>query len=153
MSSYLTFYLVPKKSKLKYDPDKNDYVKIDLMDEPLSLMYYCRSSEIYQTYYENLHPAYIDTEEKYTELTYEDAKRVVREYESEIEKIKKRLEIDYKMLKEAGITDELWDDIHSMEEYLDEKNDCLKDLKYIAELVYTVTEDISDFEKVLINID
>ena len=153
MSSYLTFYLVPKKSKEKYNDEKNSYDTIELQTEPLSLMYYCRSSEVYQIYYKELNPAYCGNEEKYTELTYEDTKRVIREYESEIKEIEDRLSVDYKILKESGFSDELYDEIHSKEDYLYDKKIALKDLQYISDLVYTVTEDVNDFEKVLINID
>ena len=152
MSSYLTFYLVPKKTKTKYTPE--GAVKVQLPDiEPLSFIYYCRSSEVYQAYYENLHPAYCGDDEKYTELTYEDAMLVVKKFEEDVERVRNRLKIDYKILKEGGYSEEVWEDIHSMEEHLSELEETLRDLKYIARLVYSVTEDINDFERVLINID
>ena len=151
MSSYLTFYLVPKKTKTKYTSEGE--VEVQLPTEPLSFIYYCRSSEVYQAYYENLHPAYCGNSDKYTELTYEDAMLVVREYEEDVNKVRNRLKINYKILKEGCYSDEIWEDIHSMEEYLSELEETLKDLKYISKLVYTVTEEITDFEKVLINID
>jgi hypothetical protein len=57
------------------------------------------------------------------------------------------------MLKEGGYSSELWDDIHSMEEYLKQQQNCVEELKHISSIVYEVTEGYNDFEKVLINID
>jgi glucosamine 6-phosphate synthetase-like amidotransferase/phosphosugar isomerase protein len=151
MSSYLTFYLVPKKTKKKYS--NGEEIEIELSTEPLSFIYYCRSSDIYQAYNDNLHPAYCDSEDKYTELTYQDAMSVVKEYEKDVKKTRKRLELDYKILQKSGYSEEMWEEIHSFEEYLEKQEQVLKDLNYIAEIVYDITEGVSDFEKILINID
>ena len=155
MSSYLTFYLVPKKKKTKYVKEDDDWkeVEVELPQEPLTLFYYTRSSDVYQEYYETLHPAYCGSEEKYTELTYNDSQLVVTEFKEDLDKAKKRLEIDYKMLKESGYSSELWDEIHSFEEYVEEKNITLQKLEHISDIVYDICEGYTDFEKVLINID
>ena len=157
MSSYLSFYLVPKKSKKKYDFDKDDghtEIEIKLSEgEPLLLMSFSRSSEIYQAYNETLNPAYCGMEEKYTELTYEDSKSVIREFEAELEKTEERLKVDYKMLKEAGYSSELWGEIQSFEEYVNDQRKSLEKLKSISNIVYEVCEGYNDFEKVLINVD
>ena len=158
MSSYLTFYLVPKKTRKKYDYNKDDghtEIEVELSTgTPLALMSYSRSNDIYRAFNETLNPAYAGMEEKYTELTTDGCKRVIEDLESEIKSTEKRLEIDYKMLKEGGYsTSEVWEDIHSMEEYLSEQNQTLDEIKYISRLVYECTEGYNDFEKVLINID
>lgn len=157
MSSYLTFYLVPKKTKKKYDFDKDDgstEKEIELSKgEPLVLTSYSRSSDVYQAYNDTLHPAYCGMEDKYTELSYEDSQMVVREFEKELIKSKERLDIDYKMLKEGGYNSELWEEIHSWEEYVKEQTSTLEVLKFISSLVYEVYEEWTDFEKVLINVD
>lgn len=156
MSSYLTFYLVPKKSKTKYvrneETDETEEQKIQLSQEPLSLMYYCRSSEIYQAFYENLHPAYAGKEDKYSELTYRDAKYVCEQYEDTILRTKKRLDSLYKIIKEK-YDPELVDEIMSAEEYLSDCKETLNILENISRIVYEVTTGYGDFEKVLINID
>ena len=153
----LTFYLVPKKSKKIYDYNKDDghtTKEIKLSEgEPLALMSYSRSSDIYQAYYETLNPVYAGDEDKYTDLTYKDAKRVCDEFEKEIKDIEERLRIDYKMLKEGGYSSELWDDIHSMETHLKEQKEVLEEMKFISNLVYYCENEYCDFEKVLINID
>ena len=155
MSSYLTFYLVPKKSKTKYVRiENNDIVeeKVQLTQEPLALMSYCRSSEIYQAYYENCHPAYAGSEDKYSELTYNESKYVCEEYEDNILRTKKRLDSLYKIIKEK-YDPELVEEIMSAEDYINECKETLETLRNISRIVYEVTEGYGDFEKVLINID
>lgn len=157
MSSYLSFYLVPKKTKTKYGYDEEkghteEEIKIT-EGEPLLLMCYSRNNDVYQAYNDTLNPAYAGMEEKYTELTYEDAKRVVSEFESDVKKTEKRLEIAYKMLKEGGYHDDLYSEIQSSESYLEEQKESLEELKFIANLVYEATQSWTNFEKVLINID
>lgn len=157
MSSYLSFYLVPKKSKKRYDFSKDDgssEIEIELSTgTPLLLTSYSRSDEIYQAYSETLNPAYCGMEEKYTELTYEDSQKVIREYEREVKETEERLDADYKMLKEGGYNSELWEDIQTMEKYVKEQKQILEELKYISDIVYEVYEGYGDFEKVLINVD
>ena len=57
------------------------------------------------------------------------------------------------MLKEGGYSSELWEDIHSMEDYLSEQKETLEEIKEIMYLVQECTGKYNDFEKVLINID
>lgn len=157
MSSYLTFYLVPKKTKKRYDYNNengNTEIEIKLSEgQPLSLCSYSRSSNVYQAYNETLNPAYCGDEDRYTEVSYDDAQRVISEYKKDLEHAKKRLEIDYKMLKEGGYSSELYEDIHSIEAYLREQRECISELENIANIVYEVSEGFHDFEKVLCNID
>lgn len=157
MSSYLTFYLVPKKTRKKYDFNKDDghtEIEVELSTgTPLALVSYSRNNEIYRAFNENLNPVYAGMEEKYTELTTDGCKRVIEDLESEIKSTEKRLKIDYKMLKEGGYSSELWEDIHSMEDYLSEQKETLESVKNIYSLVYECAEGYNDFEKVLINID
>ena len=157
MSSYLTFYLVPKKTKKRYDFNKDDghtETEVELSTgTPLALVSYSRSNDIYRAFNETLNPAYAGMEEKYTELTTDGCKRVIEDLESEIKSTEKRLAINYKMLKEGGYSSELWEDIHSMEDYLSEQKETLESIKNICSLVYECTEGYNDFEKVLINVD
>lgn len=157
MSSYLTFYLVPKKTRKKYDFSKDDghtETEVELSTgTPLALISYSRNNEIYRAFNETLNPAYAGMEEKYTELTTDGCKRVIEDLESEIKSTEKRLAINYKMLKEGGYSSELWEDIHSMEEYVSEQKETLESIMNICNLVHECTEGYNDFEKVLINID
>lgn len=156
MSSYLNFYLVPKKTKKKYSYDENGHKETEIeisKGVPLFLMGFSRNSEVYQAYHETLNPAYAGMEERYTELTDSDAKLVVDDFRASVKSTEERLAIDYKMLKEGGYSSELWEDIHSMEKYLEEQKEALNDLEYISILIEKTTKDYSDFEKVLINVD
>lgn len=157
MSSYLTFYLVPKKTKKRYDHNKDDgssEIEVELSTgTPLAFLSYSRGNEIYQAFNETLNPAYAGMEEKYTELTTADCDLVITELEKEIKSTEKRLKINYKMLKEGGYSSELWEDIHSMEEYLEEQKQILEEVHYISSFVYECINGYNDFEKVLINID
>ena len=157
MSSYLTFYLVPKKTRKKYDYNKDDgHTEIEAelsTGTPLALISYSRSNDIYRAFNETLNPAYAGMEEKYTELTTDGCKRVIEDLESEIKSTEKRLEIDYKMLKEGGYSSELWEDIHSMERYISEQKETVEAVKHIENIVYETANGYNDFEKVLINID
>lgn len=157
MSSYLTFYLVPKKSKKKYDYNKDDghtEVEVKLSEGvPLAFLSYSRNNDVYQAYHETLNPAYAGMEEKYTEVSYEDSRRVVQDFQKDIESSEKRLAVNYKMLKEGGYSSELWEEIQSAEQYISEQKEALDELKFISVLVYEVTEGYTDFEKVLVNID
>ena len=157
MSSYLTFYLKPKEYKKKLVYDENDCCtekEVKLSNgEPLHLISYARSSDIYQAYYKELHPAYVGVNEEYTELTYEDSKNVCNAFELEIKQTEKRLEVDYKMLKESGYAPELYEEIQSFETYLAEQRSTLQELKFISSLVYEISLGYNDFEKVLINVD
>ena len=157
MSSYLTFYLVPKKTRKKYDFNKDDghtETEVELSTgTPLVFLSYSRNNEIYQAFNETLNPAYAGMEEKYTDLTIRDCDLVISELEKEIRSTEKRLKINYKMLKEGGYSSELWEDIHSMEEYLEEQQSTLEEIKNIRNIVYECTEGYNDFEKVLINVD
>jgi hypothetical protein len=116
-------------------------------------MSYSRNNEIYRAFNETLNPAYAGMEEKYTELTTDGCKRVIEDLENEIKSIEKRLNINYKMLKEGGYSSELWENIHSMEDYLSEQKETLESVRKICSLVYECTEGYNDFEKVLINVD
>lgn len=158
MSSYLSFYLVPKKYRKKYEFNKDGErteTEVELTKgEPLRFMSYSRSSEVYQAYDDALDIVFCGMNEtQYTELTYEKAKSVIQIFEENIRTTEARLKTDYKMLKEGGYSSELWEEIHSFENYVSEQKSTLVVLKSIANMVYYVYEDYNDFEKVLINKD
>lgn len=157
MSSYLCFYLVPKKTR-KHSTyvEEKGYVETEeklTEGKPILFLSFSRNSDVYQEYNDVLNPAYCGNEPKYTELTYEDSKKVVDSMKKEIEHTEKSLEISYKMLKEGGYSTEMWEEIHSTERYLAEQKDSLKTLEQISDFVYESTNGNNEFEKVLINID
>lgn len=151
MSSYLSFYLVPVKSKTIYPEGKE--TEVELNQTPLRLFTFCRSSEVYRQYYESLSPAYCGNGDKYSELTYEDSQRVIKDFKSEeIKPVEERLKVLYKIIKEGGYNEDVSSEIISWESHLKDLNFALKEMEIISSVVYDVYE-YSDFEKVLINID
>lgn len=142
MSSYLTFYLVPKGEDKK----------------PLALISYSRNSEIYQAYYENAHPAFYGNGDKpnYTELTKDLSHRVVNELKEELDKYEKSHEAKIKALQalpklEGEALEEYLQETSSGVEYINDLKDTLKFAGFIDDIVSDL--EFSDFEKILINID
>lgn len=138
MSSYLTFYLVPKGENQK----------------PLMFTSYSRSTDVYQAYYEELHPAFIGNgdEPNYTELTPNKALQVVNAAKDNLKKAEIALNNRIAAYKELGnISDEAVQDIAETKDYIEDLKNNLIELQCI----YCWVGDIeySDFEKVLINID
>lgn len=149
MSSYLNFYLKPKENKKRYTEEGE--VEVKLTQEPLLLLSYSRNTDVYQSFDENLNIAYAGNEDKYTELTVKDCDEVINDVKNDIEKTERRLEISYKIAKQ-NINDDLFSDIHSMEEYLDDLKRNLNELNQITNIVSEIENGYTDFEKVMINI-
>jgi hypothetical protein len=142
MSSYLTFYLVPKGEDKK----------------PLALMAYSRNSDIYQAYYENAHPAFYGNgdEPNYTELTKDLSHYVVNELREDLSKCEKSHEAKVKALQalprlEGEALEEYLQETTSTVDYINDLKDTLKFADFIDDIVSDL--EYSDFEKVLINID
>lgn len=142
MSSYLTFYLIPKGETQK----------------PLALMAYSRNSDIYQAYYENAHPAFYGNgdEPNYTELTKELSHHVVNELREDLNKYEKSHEAKIKALQalpklEGEALEEYLQETSSSIDYINDLKDTLKLADFIDDIVSDL--EFSDFEKVLINID
>ena len=144
MSSYLTFYIVPKK-------DKGE------VKEPLALMSYSRNSDIYQAFNENINVAYIGNDDKpnYTELTKDLVNIVVSAAKTDYDDAQKnfaaRMEAYRSVKLEGKAFEDYVEDFQSTTRYLEE----LKETVVQVELIASMVEDLeySDFEKVLINID
>lgn len=156
MSSYLTFYLVPKKTikKFVFEGDGGSEQEVKVSEGiPLTLMSFSRSSDIYQTFTENMYNiAYAGNEEKYTELTLEDMKEICNSVKSDIAIAEERLAIDYKIIKESKCDNDMWENIHSSEEYIKDLKNNLNEIKNIYYIVDEITNGYTSFEKVLINI-
>lgn len=142
MSSYLTFYLVPKGGDKK----------------PLTLISYSRNSEIYQAYYEHANPAFYGNgdEPNYTELTKDISHHVVNELREDLNKYEKSHEAKVKALQalpklEGEALNEYLQETSSGAEYINDLKDTLKLANFIDDIVSNLK--FSDFEKVLINID
>lgn len=134
MSSYLNFYVVPKGG------------------EPLLLTFHSRSSEVYQTFYEELNPPFMVNDKTYIELTTDDIERVLfnsKEYlEKTIDNFNRRVQA-YKSLSDK-IPDDAVEDWVSTTKYIEELKLHINTLEYISHIVNNLK--FSDFEKVLLNI-
>ena len=146
MSSYLNFYLVPKKKEGTEDEPK-----------PLCFMSYSRSNPVYESYRETVNPVFIgnDTEYQYTELSTEDANRVVDSAKEDLESVKKRYEANISIYKELGKMPDVKaiSDLTETKEYMQELQDNINELQFIANMVSDIALGYTDFGKVLINID
>jgi hypothetical protein len=132
MSSYLSFYLVPKAHP----------------EERLLLQSFSRSNEVYQRFFDNLSIAYAGNEEKYTKLTVSDVESVIRDLDDDIAKAEAR-RVEYEkfchgnseLIEEMISTKEYIRDLQSTRDYISFIRDVLTDLDY------------SGFSDVLCNID
>ena len=141
MSSYLTFYLVPKAEESKPDV------------KPISLINYSRSSDIYQYFYENVHPAYIEDKDgntQYTELTTEMVDSVIEDLKNDITKAEKRIS-EYE--KHAGGNSEIIEEILSIQEYKEDLEWALHKVEFIRDIVKESNDSWNDYNKVLCNVD
>ena len=103
MSSYLTFYLVPKAEDSK----------------PLDLISYSRNTDVYQYFDEVLHVAYIGigNEKQYTELNTSKVDKVLEELRNDISKAQKRM-AEYE--KHANGNTEIIEEVISQKEYIED---------------------------------
>ena len=132
MSSYLSFYLVPRSHP----------------EEKLLLQSFSRSNEVYQRFSDNLNIAYAGNEEKYTKLTISDVESVIQDIDADITKAETR-RTEYEKfcygnpesIEEIISTKEYIRDLQSTRDYISFIRDVLTDLDY------------SGFSDVLCNID
>lgn len=132
MSSYLSFYLVPKAHP----------------EERLLLQSFSRSNEVYQRFFDNLSVAYAGNEEKYTKLTVSDVESVIQDIDDDIAKAEAR-RTEYEKfcygnpesIEEIISTKEYIRDLQSTRDYISFIRDILADLDY------------SGFSDVLCNVD
>lgn len=132
MSSYLSFYLVPKAHP----------------EEKLLLQSFSRSNEVYQRFSDNLNIAYAGNEEKYTKLTISDVESVIQDIDADITKAETRrteyekfCHVNSELIEEMISTKEYIRDLQSTRDYISFIRDILADLDY------------SGFSDVLCNID
>lgn len=136
MSSYLTFYIVPKEEGSK----------------PISLISYSRSNEIYQYFNDSLSISYAGNgdEINYTELTVSHVDKVIEDLKCDIDKSKTRLQ-EYE--KHASGNLEIIEEILNQKDYLNDLEGTLYQIYCIRNIVEESTYDWNDYNKVLCNID
>lgn len=136
MSSYLTFYVVPKAEGSK----------------PLDLICYSRNTHIYQYFDEIIHPAYIGIgdETQYTELTIQKVDKVLEDMKNDISKYQEKIS-EYQ--KHAAGNAEIIEYILEMKEDLDILEWALHKVEFIRDLVYEASCDWNEYNKILCNVD
>lgn len=153
MSSYLNFYLVPKKKKSE-EPNNSTNEEV----KPLHFLSYCRNSNVYQNFWEVCNPPFIgmDDEYNYGEVTSDDVQRVIASINEDIKKAEDSLENTreaFNSIEKPSIEfmNDYTSDYVSRLSYIDElkeaKSEVQSILGWISDIKY------SDFEKVLFNID
>ena len=136
MSSYLTFYIVPKEEGSK----------------PIALLNYSRNNDIYQYFVDNVRVTFIGMEEnpQYTELTEEKIDWVIHDLKSDISKAQKRVE-EYEHHVDGNM--DIIEEIISQKDYIDDLKYALSETEFIKQFVIEATHSWSDYNKVLCNVD
>lgn len=132
MSSYLSFYLVPKAHP----------------EERLLLQSFSRSNEVYQRFFDNLSIAHAGNEEKYTKLTVSDVESVIRDLDDDIAKAEAR-RVEYEKFCHGN--SELIEEIISTKEYIRDLQSTRDYISFIRDILADL--DYSGFSDVLCNID
>lgn len=154
MSSYLTFYLVPKKTKTHYKEDETSEEIEVSKGEPLALMSFSRNSNIYQSFYEYLHPVYIgNNEPKYDELDVKDIDIIIERLRDELDESRKLHQNKIKVLKELGtsLDRDTLNQLIEEEDIIAEKEADLNEIIWLKSFFSNIK--YSDFDKILMNID
>lgn len=132
MSSYLSFYLVPRAHP----------------EEKLLLQSFSRSNEVYQRFSDNLNIAYAGNEEKYTKLTISDVESVIQDIDADITKAETR-RTEYE--KFCYGSPESIEEIISTKEYIRDLQSTRDYISFIRDVLTNL--DYSGFSDVLCNID
>ena len=137
MSSYLSVYIVPKR---KSEKEEKKHILI---------LSYSRSSDIYQYFDENIHPAFVGVEDtRYTPLNKENLGVVLSDIGKDIDRAKSRLELYEKY---ASSNAEYIEEIMSQKEYLEDLEYCKTQISVIEDIVDNA-EFYDDIEEVSCNI-
>jgi hypothetical protein len=143
MSSYLTFYGIPKSKDNDGEVENKD-------KSPVALDSFSRNNDIYRYFDENLDIAFCYDGEKYSDITQSDVDTVESDILNDIRSSEKRL-IEYE--KYAGGNPDYVSEILSIKEYLE---DLYRALHYTEFIGYIVNEASlkyrGGFEKIVANI-
>lgn len=136
MSSYLTFYIVPKEEDSK----------------PIALLNYSRNTDIYQYFVDNIIIAFfgMENDPQYTELTEEKINCVIHDLESDIDRAQKRIE-EYERHVDGNM--DIIEEIISQKDYINNLKYTLSEIKFIKQFITEATYSYSDYNKVLCNVD
>lgn len=139
MSSYLSIYLVPKRKDK--EKEKKQY---------LLLTSYSRNSDIYEVFYENIHPVFVGNEEKYTTLTKESVQSILSDVSEYIKLSKEKIRLYEKY---AGNNSEYIQFIIDERDVLKDYEQTYGDVSFIMNIIRDTSDDYNNFEEVCCNID
>lgn len=139
MSSYLSFYIVPKR-KTQEEPKKH-----------IILAAYSRNTTIYQYFCKNVNPAFIGSgkEDHYTTLTLGKLTSVIQDFDNDISASKDRL-VEYE--KYAGKNPDYINEIIELKKYI-------QDLQYWRDKTSFIVDIVDDkdcyeeIEEICCNVD
>jgi hypothetical protein len=136
MSSYLNIYLQEKGSEKK-----------------ILLTSYSRSTDMYQTVWEELNPAYIGMEgDHYTELTVENLTQVINNLNDEISKHRNKLDYMEKIITQNADR-EMVQDILDLKEMIDDLKSVRQELDFYKDIAEDIRMEINGFSGIFCNID
>lgn len=139
MSSYLSFYVVPKR-KTKEEPKQY-----------IILCSYSRNSDIYSYFNDNLNVAYAGNEEKYTAITKDDINVVLKDFEEVIKANTMKL-AEYE--KYAGVSPDYIQDILELKSEISNLAYWRDKTSFIADIIDELNCQYSNgIEEVCCNID
>ena len=125
----------------------NIYIKKKTVEEPITIVFWRRSSDLYQRFYEEINPASAESENKYTEINSYDMNRLMSSIREEIMDAEKRLNL-YKQYSQNN--SEYIEQILSSAEYIEELIEHLGEVRALENIVNS--QSILG-NKVLCNID
>lgn len=131
MSSYLSFYIVPKR-KSQEEPKKH-----------IVLLSFSRNSDIYRYFNENVRITWIGNNEEtpYTTLTRDDIHRVIEDISSDMDSSQRRLT---EFEKYAAQNADYVNEIISLKEYISE----LQYAKHQTEFIGLILEEMEFYEEI-----
>ena len=110
----------------------NIYIKKKTVEEPITIGFWSRSSDLYQRFYEEINPASAESEDKYTEIDNYDMNRLTSSIREEIMDAEKRLNV-YKQY--AQNNSEYIEQIISSSEYIEELVEHLGEVRALENIV------------------
>lgn len=125
----------------------NIYIKKKTVEEPITIGFWSRSSDLYQRFYEEINPTSAESEDKYTEIDSYDMNRLTSSIREEIMDAERRLNI-YKQYVQNN--SEYIEQILSSTEYIEELTELLGEI-HILESIVNSQSILGN--KVLCNID
>lgn len=139
MSSYLNIYLVPKRK------DKKE------TKQHLLLSSYSRNNDVYEVFYENIHPIFSGGEEdKYTTLTLVNIQEVLDDLNKSIQSTQERLDLYDKYAKD---NQDYIQDILSTREIIQDYQSTYNIVCVLKDIIDNTVNGYNDFEAVCCNIN